>query len=114
MNKSARKRFCDEVDEYLQTEKSLKGLGPVQSSDGHNNEMHFKWPIEERTGIERSYLDFRINRMSTGEPSVSLIYSKKPICRVDIKSASKSDGNPAEALKLGLPLEVNGPHIHKW
>lgn len=114
MNKADKIRLCDEIDEYLGSPKSLKGQQPIWRENGRLDQVDAKWPVIEAGGISRSHLTFRYNRVSTGEPSVSLIYKGKKVCRVDIKPEAVSDGNPPQAAKLGLPPYVYGTHIHKW
>jgi hypothetical protein len=107
-------RLCEEIDEFLISSKQLLGTQPVWRQNGSSDRLDGSWVIEENEGISRAYLSFRLNRVSTAEPSVSLIFKKKPVCRVDIKSAEESDGNPIQAHKFGLPGQVYGPHIHRW
>lgn len=107
-------RLCAEVDAYLEACKRLKDPQPVWRENGQFDRLDAKWVIEEESGLSRGYLAFRVNRISTGEPSVTLVFQARPICRIDIKPPDDSDGNPPQARALGLPAQVSGPHIHRW
>lgn len=114
MSKAEKIRLCGEIELFLAANKHLMGPEPSWRPNGSSNRVDGSWPIEEEPGVSRAYLAFRVNRMSTNQPSVSLIFQGKAICRVDIKPADESDGNPPQAMKLGLPGQVYGPHIHRW
>lgn len=114
MSQAQKIRLCDEIDRFLISPKRLMGAQPIWRQNGTSDRLDGSWLIEEDEGISRAYLAFRLNRISTDEPSVSLIFKKKPVCRVDIKSIDDSDGNPIQAQKFGLPGQVYGPHIHRW
>lgn len=114
MGKSDKLRLCAEIDEFLKAEKSLRGLQPVWRPNGQPDRLDAKWVIEETGGISRAYLAFRYNRVSTNQPSVSVIYEGKNVCRVDVKPQDEYDGNPWQARKFGLPGKVYGTHIHRW
>ncbi len=114
MSKNNKLRLCAEIDEFLRAKKSLSGPQPVWRSNGQPDRLDAKWAIEETGGISRAYLAFRFNRVSTNQPSVSVIYEGKNVCRVDVKPQDEYDGNPWQARKFGLPGKVYGTHIHRW
>lgn len=114
MSKIDKKQLCNEIDLFLQAHKVLKDQQPIWRDNGRPDELDARWPIIESGGVSRAELAFRYNRISTGQPSVTLIYRKKAVCRVDIKANDESDGNPPQARSLGLPARVYGPHVHKW
>ena len=114
MGKADKVKLCNEVDAFLQEPKFLLGPQPIWRQNGTFDRLDANWPIEEVSGLSRSYLAFRLNRLSTNEPSVSLIFRNRPVCRIDIKPLDEADGNPLQARKFGLPGQVYGPHIHRW
>lgn len=114
MSKADKARLCAEIDAFLSTPKFLKGPQPTWRPNGRQDQLDARWPVEETGGISRAHLAFRYNRVSTNEPSVSLIYQRRKVCRVDVKPTEEWDGNPPQAMKLGLPGQVFGPHIHRW
>lgn len=114
MSKSKKAELCEEIDNFLVASKSLKGTEPIWRENGRPDQLDAKWPILEANDVSRAHLTFRFNRVSTGEPSVSLIYKGKKVCRVDIKWPTDVDGNPLQAAEFGLPGEVRGSHVHKW
>jgi hypothetical protein len=67
-------RLCAAIDEFLRTKKRLSGLQPVWRPNGRPDQLDARWPIEEEPGVSRAHLAFRYNRISTNQPSVSLIY----------------------------------------
>ncbi len=114
MGKNDKNRLCGEIDVYLDSSKFLDGQQPIWRENGRTDQLDAKWLIEEDGGVSRSHLAFRYNRASTNQPSVSLIYQGKKVCRVDLKSPDESDGNPPQAAEFGLPGQVFGSHIHRW
>lgn len=114
MSRAAKIALCNEVDAYLEAGKRLKGAQPIWRESGQMDRLDAKWVVEEDNGLSRGYLAFRVNRVSTNEPSVTLVFQRRPICRIDIKPLDDSDGNPPQARALGLPPQVSGPHIHRW
>ena len=114
MSKSEKTRLCAEIDVFLSAKKSLSGLQPVWRANGRSDQLDAKWPIEEEGGVFRAHLAFRYNRVSTDQPSVSLIYERQKVCRIDVKPPDEYDGNPPQARNFGLPAKVYGTHIHRW
>ena len=114
MNQREKILLCGEIDVFLRTQKRLRGPHPVWKPIGRPDQLDAKWPIEEHGSISRAHLAFRYNRVSTNEPSVSLIFERKIDCRIDVKPADARDGNPPNAAALGLKDVVYGTHIHRW
>lgn len=114
MSKVEKIRLCEEIDHFLLAKKCLGGPQPVWTPSSRQYQLDAKWPIEEEGGVSRAYLAFRYNRISTNQPSVSLIYEHKKVCRVDVKPPDEYDGNPPQAQKFGLPAKVYGTHVHRW
>lgn len=114
MSRAEKIKIWEEVDTYLAAPKRLKGAQPIWRESGQTDRLDANWVVEEDSGLARGYLAFRVNRVSTNEPSVTLVFQRKAICRVDIKAPDDSDGNPPQARFLGLPAQVFGPHIHRW
>lgn len=114
MGKNDKHRLCAEIDEFLRASKRLSGPHPVWRPNGRPDQLDARWAIEEAGGVSRAHLAFRYNRVSTNQPSVSLIYDRKKVCRVDVKAPDEYDGNPPQARKFGLPAKVYGTHIHRW
>ena len=114
MGKSDKLRLCAEIDEFLKAKKRLSAPHPVWRPNGRQDQLDARWVIEEPGGVSRAHLAFRYNRVSTNQPSVSLIYERRKVCRVDVKPSDEYDGNPPQARKFGLPAKVYGTHIHRW
>jgi len=65
-------------------------------------------------GAQLGELVFTINPKLT-RPSISCLYQKKLIYRVDIAPMDECKYNSYSAIKdKGLPHTVCGPHIHPW
>ena len=114
MTRAEKQRLIREIDIFIAALKSLYGPHPIWRPNGRQDQLDARWPIQEGGGLDRSHLAFRYNRVSTNEPSVSLIYERRKICRVDIKPDDEMDGNPPQAREFGLPAQVFGSHIHRW
>lgn len=114
MNRDEKRRLCEEADKFLELDKWLLGPQPRWRRNGESDTIDARWVIEEEVGLSRAYLAFRVNRASAEEPSVTLVFQGKPVCRVDIKPADEWDGNPPPAMALGLPAKVYGAHLHRW
>lgn len=114
MDNAERSQFCEDVDAFLLAKKFLSGPQPPWEPGSRPNQLDARWPIEEADGARRSNLTFRYSRESPDEPSVSLVYLGKPVCRVDVKPKEDLDQNPGWVEDLGLPDDVFGSHIHLW
>ena len=109
------RRFCAVADTFMGVEKTLRGLWPKWSPGSRRNQMVGIWPIlEECLDDSRAYLVFSLFSASLDQPSVSLIFLKRELCRLDVKPRDELDENPDYALQLGLPKTVSGTHIHPW
>lgn len=114
MSKLSKAELCLEVGGYLACRKWLYGPQPIWRQNGDINRLDADWLIEEEGGLFRGKLAFRLNRQSTDQPSISLVFREKMICRIDLKPPTESDGNPPFAMRLNLKGQVYGPHIHRW
>ena len=114
MNRSDKEKLCYEIDDFLTCDKWLVGSHPIWRENGRADQLDAKWVIEETGNVSNAHLAFRYNRVSTEQPSVSLIYKRKKVCRVDVKPQDESDGNPMQAAKFDLPPRVFGTHVHLW
>ena len=107
--------FCVAADAFLLAEKWLREGQPDWEPGSHPNQMIAMWSIDEEDRDEsRAYLVFSVYKATRDQPSVSLIFLGREICRVDVKPHDAEDGNPAEAMLFGLPMTVHGSHIHLW
>ena len=109
------RRFCSKANVFMATEKSLCGLEPKWSRGSRRNQMVGIWPVKEEGRDEiRGYHVFSLFSTSLDQPSVSLIFCGREVCRLDVKPSDELDENPDYALRLGLPKMVSGTHIHPW
>ena len=107
------RQFCAVANAFMATGKTLRGLWPTWSRGSRRYQMVGVWPVEEDDRDEsRAYIVFSLFSASRGQPSVSLIFLKREVCRLDVKPRDELDENPEFALQLGLPKTVNGTHIH--
>lgn len=108
-----------EVDNYLaDRHKTLVVPQPDWYCAAGYDEHQLRWTVREGSGIERSHLRFRIPLSNPDFPSLSLILNirntQRIITRLDWVPSGERKANPPEASKLGLPSQINGPHIHSW
>lgn len=105
---------CDEVDAFLRDAKALEGGEPIWGESPRPGELTASWGIVDGVGVSRAELRFRCPRSRRDEPSVSIVYRKKLVYRIDIVPDYVRKPNMLCAAKLGLPAEVCGPHWHAW
>jgi hypothetical protein len=92
--------------------KTLDGfLSPWRQDRGAN--WTARWGLLNAHGASEGELAFFINGRLT-KPSISVIFRRKLVYRVDIVPASECKSNDFGAMKLGLPARVCGPHSHPW
>ena len=102
----------EEVDAFLAGYKTLDGyLG--QWRQHHGWEWTTQWGIVDASGVQEAELVFTINAALT-KPTITALFRKCLIYRVDIVPSSECKMNPYGALALGLPARVCGPHCHGW
>lgn len=106
------RRFCSKANVFMANEKSLCGLEPKWSRGSRRNQMVGIWPVEEDGRDDsRGYLVFSLFKTSLDQPSVSLIFLEREVCRLDVKRPHDMDENPKYALNLGLPLTISGTQL---
>jgi hypothetical protein len=73
------------------------------------------WPIADSLGIVTTgQLRFVVRPGLQLGPSVSVIFNRQAIARLDFVPAQECEPNPMWAAVLGLPPIVCGPHLHGW
>ena len=102
-----------QVDDFLASEKALEDAMPIWQSSSRPGELHAIWNISDPLGV-RAHLRFRISETEPTLPSVSLIFRRNAVARLDIEDPTVSHSNPPWAAQLGLPAEVSGSHFHSW
>ena len=108
------------VDAFLKdSPKALSGRPPEFGASPFHRKGEYEreatWPIADSLGI-----------VGTGQirvvvrpglylgPSISVIFNRQAITRLDFVPANECESNPLWAAALGLPPRVCGPHIHTW
>jgi hypothetical protein len=102
-----------QVDDFLGSEKVLEDAMPPWQASSRPGELQAIWNIEDTLGV-RAHLRFRIYETEPTLPSVSLIFRRNAVARLDIEASTVSHPNPPWAEQLGLPAEVYGSHFHSW
>lgn len=102
-----------QVDDFLAGEKVLVDEIPLWLASSRPGELHAIWNIEDALGV-RAHLRFRISQTEPAIPSVSLIFRRNAVARLDVEAPTVSHPNPPWAAQLGLPAEVSGSHFHSW
>jgi hypothetical protein len=73
------------------------------------------WPIADSLGIvTAAQLRFVVRPGLQLGPSVSVIFNRQAIARLDFVPPQECESNPIWAEPLGLPAMVCGPHFHGW
>lgn len=73
------------------------------------------WPIADSLGIVGSgQLRFVVRPGSGLGPSLSVIFNRQMIARLDFAPPTECESNPLWAGAFGLPSRVCGPHFHSW
>ena len=99
------RQFCAMANAFMAAPKTLCGLWPKWSPGSRRNQMVGIWPVMEvGRDDNRAYLVFSLFSASLDQPSVSLIFLKWEVCRLDVRPRDDLDENPEYALLLGLPL----------
>jgi hypothetical protein len=73
------------------------------------------WPIANSAGVVTSgQVRFVVRPGSDLGPSMSVIFNREPIARLDFVPAQECESNPLWAASIGLAARVCGPHFHSW
>jgi hypothetical protein len=103
-----------EVEAFLAEAKSLEAPEPPWIKSSRRDELQATWGIVDSAGVSRAELRFRCPSLSRNDPSVSLVYRRLLVCRIDVLSPEVWKPNPPAAIVLGLPPIVTGTHGHRW
>jgi hypothetical protein len=103
-----------EIDAFLREEKRLDGPHPIWHAASRPGEMSAVWDVQDSLDITRAALRFRCSLETLACPSVSLIFHRNAIWRIDLVPAHESKPNPLGASALRLPARVHGSHAHTW
>jgi hypothetical protein len=106
-------RDVAEVDEFLAGPKRLVEDFVDWTESSRPGELMATWNIEDPLGI-RSHLRFRLNPLDPSTPSVSVVFRRNAVIRLDIDDPGIAHPNPLWASGLGLPPLVHGSHCHDW
>src|SRR5215472_14174750 len=108
------------VDAFLSDQKRLYGeppeFGPTNvHRRGRQPEWDAVWPVADSLGVVTSgQLRFVARPDSYGRVSISVIFNRQSVCRLDFVLADECELNPFWAAEFGLPARVCGPHFHAW
>jgi hypothetical protein len=73
------------------------------------------WPIADSLGIVTTgHLRLVVRPGLRLGPSVSVIFNRQMVARLDFVPPDECESNPTWAAGLGLPATVCGPHFHSW
>lgn len=101
-----------QVDEFLAGDKWLEAP-PTWQQSSRAGELEAIWNIGDSLGV-RAHLRFRVSQSEPALPSLSLIFRRNPVMRLDIEAPTTCHSNPPWAAQLGLPGIVCGSHFHSW
>ena len=78
-------------------------------------EWRANWPIADSLGVVGpASLRFVIRPGLALGPSISLIFNRQAVARLNFVPTQECESNPLWAAMLGLPARVCGPHFHSW
>lgn len=103
-----------EIEAFLADPKKVADGVPVWIAATRKNEYQAIWGIFESSGVSRAELRFRYSSLSKSEPSVSVVFRRRLVARIDIVPPQSWKPNPPGAFALGLPARVEGTHTHSW
>lgn len=101
-----------DVDAFVSEYKTLSGFLP-EWGQHHGWDWSTRWGIVDAQGRQEAELVFSINA-ALDRPSISAIFRRCPIYRVDIVPMDEIKTNDYGAKAQGLPAVVQGPHTHPW
>lgn len=89
------------------------GLSPFHRSGVY--EWRANWPIADSAGvIGLGTLRFVVRPGLALGPSISVIFNRQAVARLDFVPSDECENNPLWAGSIGLPPRVCGPHFHAW
>jgi hypothetical protein len=104
---------------WAEPQKQLSGAPPefgdskFYREGGYGREA--TWPIADSHGIVTTgQLRFVVRPGLSLGPSISVIFNRQAIVRLDFVPMEECESNPTWAASLGLPPQVCGPHFHTW
>lgn len=108
------------VDSFIaDASKTLYGappeFGPTTRFHRGVYEWDAKWPIADGLGIVTTgHLRIVVRPGLSLGPSVSLVFNRQMVSRLDFAPATECETNPLWARALNMPPRVCGPHFHGW
>jgi len=107
------------VDRFLSTPKSLYGgppeFGATKFVRAGQPEWGAVWPVRDELDVVTSGQLKIVARpgMDKGT-TITLIYNKQCITRLDLSPIEECERNPSWAWQFDLPAKVCGFHFHDW
>jgi hypothetical protein len=101
-----------EVDAFLAEYKTLTGF-PPEWTQQFGRDWQVRWGIENSIGVQVGELCLGLNEKFE-RPSVSALYQRRLIYRLDVVPAEECKPNDFGARAYDLPPWVCGPHTHPW
>lgn len=102
----------EEIDSFIAAYKTLDGFLP-EFKQRYGWDWETRWGILDAHGRQQAELVFTLNAALT-RPSITALFRKKLIYRVDIVPMDERKPNDWGAISVGLPSYVQGPHTHPW
>lgn len=103
---------AEEIDAYIAGQKTLIGYLPNWEM-GTRRQWQVRWGISGPNAVENSELFLSVSR-DWRHQTIICLHRQRMIYRLDIVPETECKPNLHSAWKLGLPLEVCGPHVHGW
>lgn len=110
--------FVRAVDLFMEAPKSLYGIDIPQWRPGRQDagEYKLKLPIEVDGQFSGQFLTILAYPNEDQQPAFKIFteYESHCVCRMDYVLDHTHGNNWVEMREQGLPLEIDGPHWHKW
>lgn len=104
---------------WADSPKTLSGAPPefgiTQFHRKGEYEREAIWPIADSLGVVTTgQLRFVVRPGLQLGPSISVIFNRQALARLDFVPPQECENNPLWAGAMGLPPKVCGPHFHSW
>lgn len=104
---------------WADTPKHLSGPAPEFGASTFHRDGQYEreaiWPIADSLGIVGpAQIRFVVRPGLQLGPSISVIFNRQAVARVDFVPMDECELNPLWSATLGLPPKVCGPHLHSW
>jgi len=105
----------DEVEAWIGAYKTFDHYFPEWVESKGRCDWQTSWPIVDMHGVASAIAYFEANA-SFSEISISIVFRRAPVYRLDKINESEPEGNSLDAQKYAphVPAQFFGSHVHGW